>query len=131
MGCDGQTICGNRPEKPDSSLTYFANFQFEWTGSSFVAKRIGRKELETNFQNYTGGRGCGNKITWNDMAPVPLPTEFTLSDPTATVSVEDVELIPQDHAQTWRDTFREATAATIGVMKSSLSYIWPFGVSKE
>ena len=93
---------------------------------------IGTKQWKvTNLHNNKAGRGCGNTIAWNAMAPVDLPTEFTLSDPTATVSVEDVELIPQDHAQTWRDTFREATAATIGVMKSSLSYVWSFGVSEK
>lgn len=50
-----------------------------------------------------GGKGCGRKIKWFEMRPVPVPDEFKLA--VGKVSVDDVPFIPKTMQKTWLDFY--------------------------
>jgi len=46
-------------------------------------------------------RGCGESITWSEMAPVPVPAEFQVVD----ISTEDVPMLEEEHIPKYRAHF--------------------------
>jgi len=114
-GCDGETICGERPNNPNDTRgrktpsfhlglnfepqiapTVMATFTFAWDEST---KKLGITKSGTKgvMKGREGrGHGCRNHIVWSEMAPVQVPVEF---NPTvAAVAMTDIDILPPQAA---------------------------------
>jgi len=102
-GCDGDTTCGNRATLRESRFANMYSFSFQFDGKRLNINKTGSKRIDSASHATNGrGRGCGNRITWSAMAPVPVPEEFRVY---ASVNTEDVDLIPQQSKRPFAEVF--------------------------
>jgi hypothetical protein len=96
VGCNGVTTCGNRVSCADGRSEFTA-FWFEFTDKKFTIRKNGKRQAKaaSSDPSKSGNAGCGKTITWSEMAPVQVPIEFQAT--TRTVSVEDVEVVAENH----------------------------------
>jgi len=92
-GCDGSTTCGNRMTKPDGRFGTLGTFTFTFDGKKLSFAKSGSRTLSRPPSATSArGAGCGQTISWSNMAPVPIPTEFTVNEG---VKTDDVKSLPQ------------------------------------
>ncbi len=108
-GCEGQTICGNRPvqTKRESRFTEFSSFTFSLS-PHFEFRKIGSRPLATGCSSLARfGSGCGRSIVWSEMQPVPLPPDFQENQ--GVISTDDVSVLPNSEVirNSWARFFRE------------------------
>jgi len=105
-GCDGETTCGNIYEQFDSRFSIFATYTFDFDGEHFTIVKSGERSLRKEDDNKpkVKGRGCGKKIVWRDMTPVPVPPEFQ-DEPT--ICLDDVSVVYEDQIQSWHEYYEE------------------------
>ncbi len=94
-GCDGSTTCGNRPSTlndiRDAAFSVLATFSFEWIGNKLNIIKRGNKNVKSEKSSSSEFAGCGNTITWNEMATVAVPDEFS---ETVRISTNDIKMLP-------------------------------------
>merc|ERR1719320_1877691 len=108
-GCDGNTTCGNLMKSRDNRYGELATFSLQFQNGHLNIWRSGSKAVGSSPSSQQTGVGCGKTINWKEMAPVPLPPEFTEA---AIASVDDVKLLPCQAKASWDNTFRQAQAKT-------------------
>jgi hypothetical protein len=107
-GCTGLTKCGNLPSMVDiqsNRAAEYAHFLFLVTESGNEIKlSISEKAEKTTItkSQTSQGVGCGQPITWTEMAPVPVPQEFRMLP---VVSVDDVTSLSEPKRETWKEYF--------------------------
>ena len=80
-GCNGNTICGERPtsgnDARNPSFLEMATFGFDFRNGPLRIWKSGSRQAQ-RIQSGSGRRvGCGRTINWSNMASVPLPPEFS------------------------------------------------------
>ena len=94
-GCDGSTTCGNRPQTVNdmrnSAISVLATFCFEWIGHKLKITKGGNKNVKSQKSSSSKFAGCGKTITWNEMATVAVPDEFS---ETVMVCTKDIKILP-------------------------------------
>ena len=94
-GCNGDTICGNRPsfvnDIRDSAFSVLATFTFEWIGNKLNITKGGSKSVQSEMSLTSNFAGCGKTINWSDMATVAVPHEFS---ETVKICTSDVKMLP-------------------------------------
>ena len=94
-GCDGSTTCGNRPSNVndlrDSAFSVLATFSFQWIGDKLNIAKAGDKNVKSQRSSSSKFAGCGKTITWNEMATVAVPPEFS---ETVKICTNDVKMLP-------------------------------------
>ena len=110
-GCDGTTQCGARPSSwTDNWSGNMSSFKFENNDGSNNLKitRIARQQESNvnrkNAQLASRGYGCGQTISWSNMAPVELPNESSFT--AAFQSTNDIEVVPESAKDHWNAIFK-------------------------
>jgi len=118
MGCDGYTTCGKRMmalEKPEFeglsfSFTVDCNFTINWELRQRKSSLQHTSTLDERLRGEDEGVGCGNDLTWNEMATI---TSEELDELKIKVSdlPDDIEVVSMD--ATTEDKVRLASAGSI------------------
>ena len=120
-GCDDETYCGTRPSTQNdlnAKFSTMATFSFRWDECSkkLEIRETGTRPSLADYEDSANedsededtyihastsseepshnpyGGGCGREVTWNQMAPVAIPPEFSPTE--ATVATSDVLMLP-------------------------------------
>ncbi|KAN0042672.1 hypothetical protein ACTA71_011482 [Dictyostelium dimigraforme] len=108
IGCNGETICGNRPDGSiESKSNVFSKFSFSLY--PFEVTRIGEKDLKLNAPKCnTNGVGCGKKIVWELMAPFPVPKD--IMEIKNDVKLDDIKGLPDGRAKKFEELYNDTVA---------------------
>ena len=112
-GCEGVRECGKRPtERPndirDSSFAVLATFTFNWASNKLAITRSDKKCVKSG-RSTVPRVGCGRSITWKEMPPVDIPSEFTEA---VKVCTSDVKMLPAAAEGFKGDLAKKLIAAT-------------------
>jgi GTP-binding protein EngB required for normal cell division len=118
-GCNGSTTCGNRPSNVndirDSAFSVLATFSFEWIGNKLNITKGGNKNVNSQKSSSSEFAGCGKTISWNEMATVAVPEEFS---ETVKICTSDIKMLPPVASGFQEDLSNLLQTAT-GAMKLS------------
>ena len=122
-GCDGRTTCGNRPSSVNdmrsSEYSVLSTYTFSWSKGRLRIERSGEKKVSSsmapkNRENNPGG-GCGNSITWSEMARADVPPDFC----TATkIGTGDITVLPPEASNFQRELSGMIRQAQYGIKLS-------------
>lgn len=113
-GCDGSTTCGHRMMAPESRFTTMSTFNFHFDGKKLTISKTGSKVIQDNAAACGKGKVCGQRITWSQMAPVPVPEEFRVTP--ASVNTEDIAVLPQRNKRCFDQAY-SSVEASMGSIK--------------
>ena len=106
-GCEGDTICGNRPSTAnnlrDPADVVLGTFTFRWldNGNLDISKNSTGKTVKSKKSSSTPRPiGCGKSINWKQMATVMVPSEFS---ETVKVGTNDIK-VPPPTASRFKET---------------------------
>jgi len=116
-GCEGETFCGALPQESEldvrsTDFCILATFSFNWDGSRLDISKTGTRDIERKPLGSKPSKpaGCGKRIVWNKMAPVSVPSEFSVSQ---NASVDDVDALPEDVQPAWDEYFADVMSSTV------------------
>lgn len=94
VGCDGMTTCGNRVNQAEGT-GQMSNFSFSIVPPYSISIREGgtlqkSRASASSSDEKLKGRGCGNNITWSEMAPVEVPDDFKVDG--SQIKTEDISV---------------------------------------
>merc|ERR1719167_24147 len=97
VGCNGETTCGAKVPEDDAiearNNGVMATFTFRISQDTLQITKSGQRNVKTSTSS--SNVGCGGTIIWENMASVPIPTEFKQNSQQE-VSTRDIDVLPQE-----------------------------------